>query len=44
MKQAREVLYIVMHSDQQLVHDALRERILTGNERIKVDALKKVKV
>lgn len=26
----------------QLVHDALRERILTGNERIKVDALKKV--
>lgn len=27
---------------QQLVHDALRERILTGNERIKVDALKKV--
>lgn len=33
-----------MHSDQQVVHDALRERILTGNERIKVDALKKVKL
>ncbi len=30
-------------STKQLVHDALRERILTGNERIKVDALKKVK-
>lgn len=26
----------------KLVHDALRERILTGNERIKVDALKKL--
>lgn len=26
----------------QLVHDALRERMLTGNDRIKVDALKKV--
>ena len=27
---------------EQLVHDALRERMLTGNDRIKVDALKKV--
>lgn len=26
----------------KLVHDALRERMLTGNERIKVDALKKL--
>ncbi|KAK2572497.1 HEAT repeat-containing protein 4 [Acropora cervicornis] len=26
----------------KLVHDALRERMLTGNDRIKVDALKKV--
>lgn len=32
----------VLYCDQQLVHDALRERMLTGNERIKVDALKKV--
>lgn len=36
-------IFYLFWSRLQLVHDALRERILTGNERVKVDALRKVR-